>query len=65
MYKIVRFTFGEDSEVMQEGLTLEQAQEHCQRDDTHGEGWFDAYTEEGPSKPGTMTRVLVANREGL
>ena len=45
-YNIVRFTFGKDSEVVQEGLTLEEAQAHCQEDNTHGEGWFDAYREE-------------------
>lgn len=45
-YKIVRFKFNEDNEVVVRGLTLEQAQAHCQRDDTHGEGWFDGYTED-------------------
>jgi hypothetical protein len=45
-YKIVRFFFNEDSEDRETGLTLEEAQEHCQRDDTHGDGWFDGYTEE-------------------
>jgi hypothetical protein len=28
------------------GLTLDQAQAHCTRDDTHGEGWFHGYEEE-------------------
>jgi len=29
------------------GLTLEEAQKHCQQTDTHKEGeWFDFYTEE-------------------
>lgn len=35
------------SEVMQTGLTLDEAQEHCQRDDTREDGiWFDGYREE-------------------
>jgi len=28
------------------GLTLEEAQEHCQRKDTRGKDWFHGYTEE-------------------
>ncbi len=46
-YKIVRFTFGsEGRQIKGTGLTLEQAQAHCERDDTHGKGWFDSYTQE-------------------
>ncbi len=49
-YKIVRFCFDEDSpenhKVMQSGLTLDEAQAHCRRDDTHGAGWFDGYERE-------------------
>ena len=48
-YKIVRFTFDDSTEnrTVIKGLTLEEAQEHCQRDDTHEAGvWFDGYTEE-------------------
>lgn len=47
-YKIVRFyrDGNKDSEVIQTGLTLEEAQEHCRRDDTRGDGWFDGYEEE-------------------
>lgn len=48
-YKIIRFHFDDDSEVIKTGLTLEEAQAHCRREDTHGEGWFDGYTEEGAS----------------
>lgn len=46
-YMIIRF-YADDrpSEILVRGLTLEQAQAHCQRDDTHGDGWFDGYDEE-------------------
>ncbi len=49
MYKIVRYYSPDQNKsnrTMQTGLTLEEAQEHCSRDDTHGEGWFDGYTAE-------------------
>lgn len=41
-----------------DGLTLEQAQEHCSRSDTHCDAWFDGYTREAqpysvPSEPVT------------
>ncbi len=45
-YKIVRFyaDMKKPSETIKTGLTLEQAQEHCKREDTHKEGvWFDGY----------------------
>jgi len=45
-YKIIRFRRGGPSKTMQTGLTLEEAQAHCSREDTHGEDWFDGYTEE-------------------
>lgn len=49
-YRIVRFTFDEDHpdnhRTIRHGLTLEEAQAHCQREDTHGDGWFDGYNEE-------------------
>ena len=60
-YKIVRFFQNEGSEVITRGLTLEQAQAHCQDPETssstatnpraelrtrqHG-AWFDGYTED-------------------
>jgi hypothetical protein len=47
MYKIIRFYRDSyKTRVIKRGLTLEQAQAHCRRDDTHGEGWFDGYTKE-------------------
>lgn len=46
-YSIIRF-FADDrpNEVIVRGLTLEQAQAHCGRADTHGSDWFDGYTRE-------------------
>ena len=51
MYKIVRFTFDDNHpdnhKVIETGLTLEEAQEHCQSDETHEPGvWFDGYEQE-------------------
>lgn len=46
-YRITRFVFDGDNKVIKRGLTLDEAQAWCQREDTHGEGWFDGYTEEG------------------
>lgn len=46
-YKIIRF-FKDDNKpnkVILTGLTLEQAQNHCQDPDTSGDGWFDGYDE--------------------
>ena len=32
--------------LIEDNVTLEQAQEHCRREDTHVEGeWFDGYSE--------------------
>ena len=46
LFKIVRFHFEGENEVVKHGLTLYEAQQWCRRDDTHGDGWFDGYTEE-------------------
>ena len=46
-YMIKRFYREERPyDVIATGLTLEEAQAHCTRDDTHGDGWFDGYDEE-------------------
>lgn len=42
-YTITRFHQDGDSEIIATGLTLDEAQAHCRRDDTHGDGWFDGY----------------------
>ena len=47
-YKIIRFreAFDPSPRTIKKGLTLEEAQAPCRRDDTHGDGWFDGYDEE-------------------
>lgn len=35
-----------ERDVIWTGLTRQEAQDWCKRDDTHGEGWFDGWTEE-------------------
>lgn len=46
-YAIVRFEFPnffEPTKVIKRGVTLQQAQDHCSREDTRKEGkWFDGY----------------------
>jgi hypothetical protein len=49
MYKIVRFYRDDEErngEVIQTGLTKEEAQEHCYNPATRGDGWFDGWTED-------------------
>lgn len=53
-YKIVRryFDDGKPAKVLRRGLSLEEAQEHCSRNDTHApmkdgvRAWFDGYEED-------------------
>jgi hypothetical protein len=45
-YRIVRFHRTRDREVVMTGLTLEEAQEHCNDPDTSGDDWFDGFFEE-------------------
>jgi hypothetical protein len=48
-YRVVRFyrdTWLEPREVIDTGLTLDEAQAHCRREDTRGDDWFDGYEEE-------------------
>jgi len=45
-YKIIRFRFKGSNRVMQRGLTLKEAEEHCNDPSTSGDGWFDGYEEE-------------------
>ena len=46
LYKIIRVTFDGPDRTIETGLSLEDAQAHCRRDATHGEGWFDGYDED-------------------
>ncbi len=54
-YKIVRQRFNGNNTTIKKGLTLEEAQAHCQDPETSGStcsnlskrgDWFDSYTEE-------------------
>lgn len=49
-YLIRRFTFDRNHDdyrrVIKTGLTLDEAQEHCNDESTHGAGWFDGYESE-------------------
>ena len=43
MYEIVRFRHKGENELVAIVDTLEEAQEHCQQEWSHGDGWFDGY----------------------
>lgn len=47
-YMILRFyqERGRSADVIETGLTFEEAEEHCNDPDTSGPGWFDGYTKE-------------------
>ena len=51
-YKIIRMYFEGGNRVIKRGLTLKEAREHCQREDTQKKDdkgnvvWFDGYDEE-------------------
>lgn len=49
-YRIERF-YRDDrpTEIIATGYTLEDAQAWCQREDSHGDGWFDGYRAEQAS----------------
>lgn len=45
-YKIIKFEFGKFRRTIKTGLTIEEAREYCNRDDTRGDGWFYGFTKE-------------------
>ena len=45
-YKIVRFNQSGAQRVVKRGLTLAEAQKHCNDPATSGKTWFDGYTKE-------------------
>lgn len=47
-YKIIRYYRDENksSELIVEGLSLEEAKEHCNSPETEGDDWFDGFCEE-------------------
>ena len=46
-YKIIRFRMKAGTKrVIDRGLTLEEAQKHCQDPKSKGKDWFDGYTKE-------------------
>ena len=46
LYSVIRFHKTEPDKVMHAGLTLGEAQEICEDQDTSGENWFYGYSKE-------------------
>ena len=45
-YKIVRFFQNKPEKIIKENVSLPEAQAHCEKESTHGPGWFDGYREQ-------------------
>lgn len=45
-YKIIRFFKDGERQIVAEGVTLDEAREHCKSKSTEGENWFDGYQKE-------------------
>jgi hypothetical protein len=43
IYRTIRFRFNGRPRTLKNGLTETEAQAHCSRKDTRGNGWFDGY----------------------
>ena len=41
--ELVLFRFQQENITLGDGFTIAYAQEYCQREDTHGDGWFVGY----------------------
>jgi hypothetical protein len=60
-YSIYRFEQDGRRYLVYEGLSLEEAQAHCNDESTHGDRWFDGYEEEKELRtpePETATDLL-------
>ena len=64
LYKIIRFRRDGPNQVLERGLTLDEAQAHCEREDTHGEGWFDGYDLDVLTDETAMTSMCSPTRTG-
>ena len=64
-YAIVRMEFPNPfsyTKMVRHGLTLEEAQEHCQREDTREEGeWFDAFMKHEDLHPDDQEEIALLN----
>ena len=45
-YVIVRFYQNKPEQIIKARVSLVEAQAHCEKESTHGPGWFDGYREQ-------------------
>lgn len=62
-YFIKRFRLDGETTIVETDLTLAQAQEHCEREDTHGNGWFDGFTSTDNDDPDDYRHESNHSRE--
>ena len=53
-YDVMRFYMDSAADVIKVGVKLAEAKEWCNREDTHGAGWFDGYREHVPGASVTL-----------